>query len=148
VTDRQEAAAGAVSAVNACHRETVLGTGYRCRPPGPLLPLQATVPRAVAAAAGGGRRRNVRQERTACRSSRESWSHEASGQACCQSARAIRSPEGADNPLAGARGHAARDLLAGAPRQADDCIQRGTIRRASQIPSNFGRLRPDDFTFC
>jgi hypothetical protein len=119
--DRQESAVGAVSAVIACHRETVLdSTGYRCRPPEPPLPLQATVPRAVAAAAGGGHHWNARQERSACRSSRESCSHEASGQACCQSARTIRSPERADNPLAGARRHAARDLLAGARKQADD----------------------------
>ncbi len=106
---RQEAAVGAVSAVSACHCETVLdSTDYRCRPPGPLLPLQATFPLAVAAAAGGGRCRSGRQEQSACRSSRESCSHEASGQACCQSARAIRSLERADNRLAGARGHAAR----------------------------------------
>ena len=65
-------------------------TGYCCRPPGPLLPLHATVPGAVAAAAGGGRRRSARQEQSTCRSSRENCLHEASGQACCQSARAIR----------------------------------------------------------
>ncbi len=33
--------------------------------------------------------------------------HEASGQACCQSARAIRTSDRADNLLAGARGHTA-----------------------------------------
>ena len=38
----------------------------------------------------------------------ENCLHEASGQACCQSARAIRTPDRADNLLAGARGHAAR----------------------------------------
>ncbi len=42
--NRPEAAVEAVSAVSACHRETVLdSTGYRCRSPGPLWPLQATV---------------------------------------------------------------------------------------------------------
>ena len=106
---RQESAVGVVSAVSACHCETVLdSTGYCCRPPGPLLPLHATVPGAVAAAAGGGRRRSARQEQSACRSSRENCLHEASGQACCQSARAIRTPDRADNLLPGARGHAAR----------------------------------------
>ncbi len=103
--DRQESAVGVVSAVSTCHCETVLdSTGYYCRPPGPLLPLHATVPGAVAAAAGGGRRRSAQ---SACRSSRENCLHEASGQACCQSARAIRTPDRADNLLAGARGHAA-----------------------------------------
>jgi hypothetical protein len=83
--DRQESAVGVVSAVNACHCETVLdSTGYRCRPPGPLLPLEARVPRAVAAAAGGGRRRSARQEQSACRNSRDNCLHEASGQACCR----------------------------------------------------------------
>jgi hypothetical protein len=107
--DRQESAVRVVSAVSACHCETVLdSTGYRCRPPGPLLPLHATVPGTVAAAAGGGRRRSVRQEQPACRSSRKNCLHEASGQACCQSARAIRALDRADNLLAGARGHAAR----------------------------------------
>jgi hypothetical protein len=105
--DRQESV-GVVSAVSACHCETVLdSTGYHCRPPGPLLPLHTTVSGAVAAAAGGGRRRSARQEQSACRSS-ENSSHEASGQANCQSARAIRTQERADNLLAGARGHAAR----------------------------------------
>jgi hypothetical protein len=108
--DRQESAVGVVSAVSAFHRETVLdSTGYCCRPPGPLLPLHATVPGAVAAAAGGGRRRSARQEQSACRSSRENCLHEASGQACCQSARAIRTPDRADNLLAVARGHARRN---------------------------------------
>jgi hypothetical protein len=38
--DRQESAVGVVSAVSACHSETVLdSTGYRCRPPRPLLLL-------------------------------------------------------------------------------------------------------------
>jgi hypothetical protein len=75
--DSQESAVGVVSAVSACHRETVLdSTGYCCRPPGPLLPLHATVPGAVAAAAGGGRRRSARQEQSACRSSRENCLHE------------------------------------------------------------------------
>ncbi len=85
---RQEAAVGAVSAVSACPvtvRVSVLDSaGYLCRPPGPLRPLQATVARAVAAAAGGGRRQSSRREQSACRSSRESCSHEASRQACCQ----------------------------------------------------------------
>ncbi len=149
--DRQESAVGVVSAVSAFHRETVLdSTGYCCRPPGPLLPLHATVPGAVAAAAGGGRRRSARQEQSACRSSRENCLHEASGQACCQSARAIRTPDRADNLLAV---RTIYNLLAetrtrSARRQADDCIQWGTIRRASQIPSNFVRLRPDDFALC
>ena len=107
---RQESAVGVVSAVSACHCETVLdSTGYYCRPPGPLLPLHAAVPGAVAAAAGGGRRRSARQEQSACRSSRENCLHEASGQACCQSARAIRTPDRADNLLAVARGHARRN---------------------------------------
>ncbi len=103
--DRQESAVGVVSVVSACHCETVLDS---CRPPGPLLPLHATVPAAVAAAAGGGRRQSERQEQSACRSSRENCSHEASGQACCQSARAISTPERVNNLLAGARGHATR----------------------------------------
>jgi len=34
--------------------------------------------------------------------------HDASRQACCQSVQAIRTPDRADNLLAGARGHAAR----------------------------------------
>jgi hypothetical protein len=107
--DSQESAIEVVSAVSACHCESVLdSTGYRCRPPGPLQQLQATVPRAVAAAAGSGRHRRARQEQSACRSSLENCSHWASGQACCQSARAIRTTERADNLLAGARGHAAR----------------------------------------
>jgi hypothetical protein len=98
--DRQESAVGVISAVSACHCEAVLdSTGYRCRPPGPLLPLHATVTGAVAAAAGGGRRRSARQEQSACRSSRENCLHEASGQACCQSA---------GNPHAGACGQSAR----------------------------------------
>ncbi len=51
--DRQEAALGAVLTVSACHSETVLdSSGYRGRPPGPLLPLQATVTRAVRSRAG------------------------------------------------------------------------------------------------
>ena len=143
--DRQESAVGVVSAVSTCHCETVLdSTGYYCRPPGPLLPLHATVLGAVAAAAGGGRRRSAQ---SACRSSRENCLHEASGQACCQSARAIRTPDRADNLLAV---RTIYNLLAetrtrSARREADDCIQWGTIRRASQIPSNFVRLRPDDF---
>ncbi len=110
--DLQESAVGVVLAVSACHcesRETVLDSAdYRCRPPGPLRPQQATVPRAVPAAAGGGRRRSARQKQSACRSLRENCSHEASGQAFCHSVRAIRTPERADNRLAGARGHAAR----------------------------------------
>jgi hypothetical protein len=44
-------------------------------------------------------------------------------------------------PLAETRTRSAR-------RQAGDCIQLGTILRASQIPSNFVRLRPDDFALC
>jgi hypothetical protein len=150
--DRQEAAVGAVSAVSACHRETVLdSTDYRCRSPELLRPPQATVPRAVAAAAGGGRRRSARQEQSACRSSRESFLHD------CQSARAIRSPErediAPDNPLAGARGHAARDLLAG-ERTAHFNADKQTIAfngerySGSQISSNSGRLRPDDLFFA
>jgi hypothetical protein len=107
--DRQESTVRVVSADSACHCETVLdSTGNHCRPPGPLLPLHSTVPGTVTAAAGGGRRRSARQEQAACRNSRGNCSHEASGQACCQSARAIRTPERADNLLAGARGHAAR----------------------------------------
>ncbi len=108
--------------------DTVLDSaGYRCRPPGPLLPLQTTVPWTVAAAAGGGRRWSARQEQSACNSSRENCTHEASGQACCQSARAIRSPDRADNPITRARWHAARWNLheirsRGARIQADDCI--------------------------
>jgi hypothetical protein len=55
--DRQEAAVEAVSAVSACHCETVLdSTGYRCRPPGPLLPLQATVRDALRDALSAARR--------------------------------------------------------------------------------------------
>jgi hypothetical protein len=61
--DRQESAVGVVSAVSACHCETVLdSTGYRCRPPGPLLPLHDTVPGAVAATAGGGHRWSTREQ--------------------------------------------------------------------------------------
>jgi hypothetical protein len=106
--NRQESAVRVVSAVSACHCETVLdSTGYSCRPPGPLLPLQATVPRAVAAAAGGGRSGSARQEQSDCRSSRENCSHEASGQSCCQRARAIRTTQRADNLLAGAGRHTA-----------------------------------------
>jgi hypothetical protein len=82
-------------------------TGYCCRPPEPLRPLQATGQRGVAAAAGGGRSRSARQEPSACNSSRDKCSHKASGQACCLSARAIRTPEHADDMLAGARGHTA-----------------------------------------
>ncbi len=105
--DRQESAVGAVSAVSAYYCETVLdSTGYCCRPPEPLRPLQATVPRGVAAAAGGGRCRSARQEQSACNSSRDKCLHKASGQACCLSARAIRTPEHAGN-LLGARGHTA-----------------------------------------
>ncbi len=150
--DRQEAAVGAASAVSACHCETVLdSTGYRCRPPGPLRPLQATVPRAVAAAAGGGRRRIARQEGSACRSSRESCSHEASGQACCQSAgesarrsvRTIRSLERADTPHEiCSLGHANKQTIAFSG------ALYGGAGRASRISSNFWRLRPDDFAFC
>jgi hypothetical protein len=116
-------------------------TGYHCSPPGPgpLLLLHATVSGAVAAAVGGGRRRSARQEQSACRRLWENYSHEASGQACCQSARAICTPERVDNLLAGACGHAlAETRTRSARRQADDRIQWGTIRRASRIPSSFG----------
>jgi hypothetical protein len=108
---RQEAAVGAVSAVSACHSETVLdNTGYRCRPPGrqglcgcckPQSHGPSLRQREVGAAGARGRS----DPRAGARASRESCSDEASGQACCQSARAIHSPERADNPLAGARGH-------------------------------------------
>ncbi len=141
---RQKSAVGIVSAVSACHSETVLdSTDYRCRPPGPLLPLHTTVPRAVTAAAEGGRRRSARQEPSACRSSREKCSQEASGQACCQSARAISTPERADNLLTGTRGHAARQNL-----HEIRLHLMGHDTRASRIPSNFVRLRPDDFALC
>jgi hypothetical protein len=83
-------------------------TGYCCRPPEPLRPLQAKVPRGVAAAAGGGRSQSARQEQSVCNSSRDKCLHKASGLAWCLSARAIRTPEHADNLLAGAHKHAAR----------------------------------------
>ncbi len=79
----QKAAVGTVSAVSACHRETMLesvgqpGLPLQASSWRPLRQLQATVPWAVAVAAGGGRRRSARQEQSACRSSRESCSHEA-----------------------------------------------------------------------
>ncbi len=99
---------------------------------------------------------SVRQEQSPCRSSRESCSHEASGQAYCQSALAIRSPERAGNLLAGALGHAARqnphEIRTQTSRRLHNLHSIGhydaTIRRASRIPSNFGRLRPDHFAFC
>ncbi len=49
---------------------------------------------------------SARQEQSACRSLRESCSHEASGQACCQSARAISTLERVDNLFAGMHRHA------------------------------------------
>jgi hypothetical protein len=70
---------------------------------------------------------------------------------------AIRTPERADNLLAGARGQAALErvdkLLSetrtrSARRQEEDCIQWGMIWRASQIPSNFVRILPYDFASC
>jgi hypothetical protein len=65
----------------------------------------------------------------------------AHGQSARQSVRTICSLERADTLLAETRTRSAR-------RQADNCIQWGTIRRASRIPSNFVLLRPDEFALC
>ncbi len=149
--DRQESAVRVVSVVSACHCETVLGQ-HR-------LPLQATrtttatarhSPRGRRCGSGRWAPLDARQEQSACRSSRENCSHKASGQACCQSARAIRTLERADNLLAGARGHATLRNQHEIRTQTNRLLHsmgHCTIRRASQIPSNFIRLRARRFCF-
>ncbi len=89
-------------------------------------------------------RRSARQEQSARRSLRESCSHEARGQACCQIVRAISTLERADNLFAGTDTPFAETRTRSPRRKADDCSQYSTIRRATQKLSSFGRIRPDD----